>query len=46
MYEINPVNENFVDLPFDYYQGLIYGKQIYCVYDDILLWTDNGLIIF
>ena len=45
MYEINPRNYDFIDLPFDSEQRLITGLQIYCVNDDIVFRLNNGLII-
>ena len=52
MYESNPRNANFVDLPFDDDQRLIDRRWIYCVIDNILELLnnivetlDNGLII-
>ena len=45
MYESNPRNEDFVDLTFDGYQRLIYGRRIYRVNDDIVFKFNNGLIV-
>ena len=45
MYVSNLRNAKFDDLPFDGYQRLISGGQMYCVNDDIVERLKNGLII-
>ena len=44
MYEINPQNDDFDDLPFDVDQSLITRKRIYRINDDIVNRLNNCLI--
>ena len=45
MYESNPRNADFVELPFDGDQRLIAGQQMYGVNDYIVFRMNNGSII-
>ena len=43
MYESNPLNADFGDLPFDEDEMLISRWQLYCIHDDIIFKLKNGL---
>ena len=45
MYERNPRNADFIDLPFDDDQKLIAGQWIYRVNDDVAFRLNDGFII-
>ena len=41
----NPLNANFDELTFDYYQRLITRRRIYCIHDNIVERLNNSSII-
>ena len=45
MYESNPQNTDFSDLPFDGNQRLIYGQRLYHINDDIVFSLKNVSIV-
>ena len=45
MYESNPINADFDDLPFDCDERLITRRRIYCMNDDIVERLNNGSIV-
>ena len=45
MYESNTQSVDFDDLPFDNDEGLISGRQIYRINDNIVERSNNSLII-
>ena len=45
MYESNPQNYNFNDLPFDGDERLITRLQIYCLNDIVVEMLNNSLIV-
>ena len=45
MYESNPQNADFDDLPLDGDQRLITRQNIYRIHDDIIEILNNGLIV-
>ena len=46
IYESNPQNVDFDDLPFDGNELLITWQKIYCINDDIVFRLNNGSRIY